>query len=263
MGNGKTGRCGEDWVSMKMLLAKNWIFPTLRSFFSPAHCEACQVSVSEDQELCGDCERGLRFLSPSHCEICALPFASEEISSHRCAECLEDPPSFDKVHALYEFTGSLPHLLRAGKFGKKLIIYPMLAQRGLSLFQQVVREVQPDYLVPMPLSWRRRWVRGFNQSYLLAKYLQKCSNLEIPFFLEVGRKHSAPQAQRDRQQRLRALKGVFSLKDPGRIKNKKLLLIDDILTTGATAQALSRQLKKMGAREVQVFVIGRVGKDLL
>jgi ComF family protein len=245
---------------MNLSTFKKALLPTLRKYLSPPRCEACQKIIDDDHELCEDCEKSLQTLSPSHCEICALPFNGAELSKHCCVNCLKDPPSFNKVHALYEFEGSLPELLRAGKFGKRLKIYHLLAQRGALYFRKVVEEFQPHYLVPMPLSWRRRWVRGFNQSYLLAKYLVNKEDEKYSILLRTKRKHTPPQAQRSREERLRALKGVFSLINPEKVKDKKLLLIDDIMTTGATVQALSKEFKKAGAAEIRVFVIARVGR---
>jgi ComF family protein len=245
---------------LKVAALPKWIVPSLKSFFAPQTCELCRALLAATPALCTDCENILPRLSHSHCTICALPFVGEGLTAHRCAECIAKTPSFEQVCSPYEFKGPIVALLHAAKFGKRRETLEILARHSAGSFAELVTGFRPDYLLPMPLSWRRRLLRGFNQSYLLVQYLQREAGLKLPLYSGIQRKFTPPQARRSREERLRALKGVFILPNSHPLKDARILVIDDVLTTGATAQALSRILKKAGALEIRIFVIARVGK---
>jgi ComF family protein len=234
---------------------------TLQKLWSPPTCETCSNLVKAIPSLCESCRQNLKPLK-AHCEICALPFESLASSPHRCAECLRKPPSFNKVTSVFEFAGPIIPLLHGFKFGRRMELARLLAIESREKFSEVLESFQPDLLLPIPLSWWRRFRRGFNQSYLLTDGLIKQLKLNIPILTGMKRKQTAPQAKKSREERLKALKQAFRLSSKNSIKGKTILVIDDIMTTGATAQSVSSLLKKSGAREIQVFTIARVRRHV-
>lgn len=194
------------------------------------------------------------------CTICALPFAAEEASSHRCDECIRQPPTFGKVTAAFEFKGPMLPLWHRVKFGASLYPLKSLTLRALPWFKAALVELEPDFILPMPLHFTRRFRRGYNQSYLLAKALQEQAGSNIPILRGIRRAYRRPQARKTREARLAMLEGGFRFRAKIAQEASKVLLVDDVLTTGATAESLSRVLKEAGATRVDVFVLGRVAK---
>lgn len=140
---------------------------------------------------------------------------------------------------------------------------PVLAEKGGDSFRSAVGSFDPDLLVPMPLGWLRRWRRGFNQSYLLLKSLRHRAGIDVPIWRGVRRRTRAPQARLDRAARQRALSGAFLPIRSGDLKGRRLLIVDDVLTTGATAESLSKCLLQAGAHSVQVFAFARARRKVL
>ena len=232
----------------------------VRHLFAPPRCEACETTIGESPGLCEDCQNSLKPLNPSHCQICAVPFGSEGLSAHPCSECILNPPSFQKVWAGYHYEGAVIPLIHRIKFGKQVDGLKILSQRLAEKFHEACLEFQPDLVIPVPLSWWRQFLRGFNQSYLLLRYLQKNSGQKVPIHWGLHRRHTRAQAKKDRVSRLRSLKRVFRISPSPAIQSRKILLVDDVLTTGATAEALAAGLRKAGAHDVGVFVLARVEK---
>lgn len=245
---------------MEISAFKSGLLPFLKTLWAPPTCELCPSLVAEPPDLCEICRRRLNVVSESCCSICAIPFIAAASSEHRCSECLADPPAFDQVFSAFLFQGAAGELLRAGKFGRQARLFGLLAQLAAPAFAKAVAEFQPDWLCPMPLSWRRSLIRGFNQSVLLTLQLKKKTGLGLPVLMGVSRKHSAPQATRSREQRLGALKKVFKLRGSRSLAGKKVLVVDDVMTTGATAQALAICLKRAQVASVGVFAAARVAK---
>jgi ComF family protein len=231
----------------------------LRPFLAPASCAACDRFLNA-VGICAHCEEQLPFLSDQVCEQCALPFPTEAASPHRCAECLSHPPAFEKVTAVFEFAGPVVPLLHAVKFGRNLEALRVLAASGAELFARRVEIFRPDFLCPVPLPFFRRLVRGFNQSYRLAGEWNQSLPRPLPLLRGIRRSWRAPQATQDRVRRLRALQGTMRyLGKP--LRGRRILVIDDVVTTGSTAETLSGVLRRAGASCVEVFALARVPRE--
>ncbi|HKY64332.1 MAG TPA: ComF family protein [bacterium] len=229
----------------------------LRSCLAPPCCELCPRLIEEPPGLCAACAGLWVELSLWRCELCADPFAGQGLSAHRCGVCLQNPPSFEKVHAAVEFDGSAVGLLHALKFGGRRSALGPLAEKGAPHFRAAVETCAPDFLVAMPLGWSRRRRRGFNQSYLLLRALSRGARIEVPVWRGGRRRTREPQARLDRGARQRVLAGSFLPLKPGSLAGRRILLVDDVLTTGATAESFSKCLLQAGARSVQVFAFAR------
>lgn len=223
-------------------------------------CEGCEEWVSHPPELCLDCFNRIQFLDEGVCQVCGLPWEGGLQSAHLCRSCLTDPPTYEKVYAALRFNEKLGELLHGVKFGKRVSALKVLARMGEIGFARALADYRPDFIVPVPLSWRRQLSRGFNQSFLLSQYLLKGIGEKLPIFSKVGREFRQAQATLDRKSRLASIKGVFKLENGEAIRGKKILIIDDVLTTGATLEELSSTLSQQGVWEIRAFVLGRVGR---
>ncbi|MCP5468043.1 MAG: ComF family protein [Deltaproteobacteria bacterium] len=228
-------------------------------FLAPARCELCDQYVKIIPSFCSDCQAQVKMLSQSHCQICAMPFESLEASPHTCSVCIQKAPAFSKVYAAFEWCDMIAKSIHKVKFGAQISLLEVLACHGHKDFLASLAEFRPDKIVPVPLHWRRSFKRGYNQASLLAEKLRQFSNLDIPIVESLSRDYQKAQAQKNREERLRDLRGVFKIEKPELFLNQRVLIVDDIMTTGATAHSLASEILSVGAKEVRVFVLARVG----
>jgi ComF family protein len=160
---------------------------------------------------------------------------------------------FDEVYSFGAYEGVLRKLIHVFKFeGVRTLQRPL----GALLSRALPRESSFDAVVPMPLHWRRRWQRGFNQSELLAREIARRWN--VPLCRLVRRQRAtSPQAGLTSAERRKNVLGAFAVKNTARLNGMRLLLVDDVLTTGATASACARALKRAGAAHVTFLALAR------
>jgi ComF family protein len=164
--------------------------------------------------------------------------------------------AFDAAFAYGEYEGPLRKLIHEFKYSG---VTPLAGKLGPLLSGALPREQKFDVIVPMPLHWRKRLERGFNQSELLAKFLSERTGIPVAVGLR-RRKSTAPQAGLTRAQRRTNVAGAFEVDQRDRIDGRHVLLIDDVLTTGATASACAAVLKRAGARRVTVLTLARADR---
>ncbi len=214
------------------------------------HCALCDAACATF--LCAGCEAHLPRVGDA-CPVCALPLAHE---ASLCADCLELPKPFTSSLCPFVYTYPLDGLIRRFKHRRYFAAGEFLA-KSLGACVRLHYDQLPDALVPMPQHWRRRLLRGFNQAHFLADQLS--AQTRIPVLPLVGKTRPTPSQQGlDRKQRLRNLHDVFAVR--GAVQGKHLLLVDDVMTTGASAMSLAEALLKAGARRVDVAVLARTPK---
>jgi ComF family protein len=217
----------------------------------PSKCPSCE-SVSDvfcHSPICASCWSQIQRYSGPSCRICAMPFSSEY--GEICGQCLKKTPPFSKVinYGLYE--GLLAEAINHLKFhGLKRLAKP-LARLLLNFDLSRI-----DGILPVPLSIKRLKERGFNQSLLLARVISKKTSAPLLTDILQKKNETPPQTGLSARERLLNLKHAFEVK--GNIKDLKLLLVDDVMTTGATVTECSKELMKAGAKEVTVLTLARV-----
>ena len=174
----------------------------------------------------------------------------------RCALCRHGLTGFDAAFAYGEYEGPLRKLIHEFKYSG---VTPLAGKLAPLLSGALPREQTFDVIVPMPLHWRKRLERGFNQSELLAKDLSRRTGIPVANSLR-SRKSTAPQAGLTRAQRRTNVAGAFEANGSERINGGYVLLIDDVLTTGATAAVCAAVLKRAGARRVTVLTLARADR---
>ncbi len=215
------------------------------------NCLLCQQPVQQRTLLCDYCQVELPSLSHP-CPLCATPMPQ---AAPLCGRCLSRPPAWDRLRVLADYEEPYRNLLIGLKYHKQQEAAHLLGQLFAGQLQSGER---PQVLLPVPLHWWRQWHRGYNQAELLAKEIS--SQLGIPLDSHLLKRHRATpsQARLGRAARQRNLRHAFSL---GSHDYQHVALIDDIVTTGATARELTRRLKHSGVKKVEVWAICRTLRD--
>ena len=224
---------------------------------APCHCAVCGLRSNRPLELCEPCEGELPWLEYA-CVQCALPLAN---GSGLCGQCLRRPPAFDVAVAACLFSepiaGFVHALKDAGQFAMVQVLVELLAQ---AVADRVADGGRPDLVIPMPLHWTRRWRRGFNQAGLLASGLRRhplLVDLDLKIDSRLCRRRRPTPSQRalSAAQRHRNLQDAIVCGAP--VDGLTVAIVDDVLTTGASADALAAALKRAGAAQVEVWCVAR------
>lgn len=181
------------------------------------------------------------------CPSCALQVSTAGL----CGRCLQHPFAFDAVYAAYPYAYPLSHLIQAFKYQRRLSFAKPLAYQMLATLPPPT-----DVLIPMPLHRKRLQTRGFNQAQMLASYLSRQTHIPLLTTAAVRIRDTLQQSRLDEQARHRNLHQAFYIR-PGQIEGLTITLIDDVMTSGASLQALATSLKKAGAKSVLCWVLAR------
>ena len=236
-----------------------WAGRAVDSLAFPPYCPACDADTG-GPAFCPPCRLELLEASGPTCPRCAMPVGPHADLSGGCSECRGRPLGFDRAIALGPYQGPIRHLCLGLKHERNAWMARWVAELVVEGCLEDLRgEVGAgDWVVPVPLHWRRRLARGYNQAEALARGLARPLSLKVRPLLR--RVEATPTlALAGRLERSKLMKQAFrARKDPG-LEGRTVLLVDDILTTGATSGAAARALKKAGASRVVVVVVGRAG----
>jgi ComF family protein len=227
----------------------------------PPRCPACGVLLEKipdaGPELCHVCSIALITCESPLCGRCGLPYPGLEGPDHDCPECMESPPPFEAARSAFLYGGSAHDGITSFKYGKRIHSGEALCRLAMDGGLHLKASEGCDVVVPVPLHPLRLLKRGFNQSAVIAVIVARSVSLPCDGRILSRVRRSAPQAGLSRKERESNLKGAFSVKRPGRVRGKTVLLVDDVLTTGATARECSRVLLDAGAKAVRVFTLAR------
>lgn len=265
----------------KMLFRWRWIFPSqclseslrsetaaawklpaaLLNLVFPDECRVCASPLKEFSAVpvCAHCLAAPKpLLAEYFCADCGTPFmnAAPLDDDGRCGLCRRGLNGFDRVYSFGEYDGTLRRLIHLFKYSG---FKPLAAPFGRLLLTVLPREQRFDMVVPMPLHWRRAWDRGFNQAELLARLVSK--RIGAPMVNALRRTHATRiQAGLTNSQRRENVAGVFAARTGKPVLGMHVLLIDDVLTTGATVSAAALELKRAGATRVTILTLARVDR---
>lgn len=224
----------------------------------PPLCIGCREQVAETG-FCAACWSKVTFLDGPVCACCGLPFGVALEGEMLCAACLATPPAFDSARAILSYDEHSRGAILALKHADRLELVPGFA-RWLGRSGRALLE-RSDVLVPVPLHRARLWQRRYNQAAELARRLARdWDRVFDPLALTRSRATPSQGAMSSAKARRRNVQRAFKVPDGARIAGKRVLLLDDVLTTGATAEACARALKRAGAAEVHVLALARVVK---
>jgi ComF family protein len=223
----------------------------------PPLCPSCRELVGADG-LCADCWSKLSLIAPPYCERLGIPFAYDPGPGVLSMQAIADPPAYHRARAAVRYDDIARTLVHALKYGDRLDLAPTMGRWMARAGRELLRDA--DALVPVPLHWRRLWARRFNQSALLAKTISEESGVPIAEAALKRVKATAQQVGLTQTERAANVQGAFRVPPEGRdaVQGRRLVLIDDVLTSGATADACARALLRAGAASVDAVVFARV-----
>jgi ComF family protein len=223
----------------------------------PPRCAGCGAGVAETGALCPDCWSAIEFLAPPACQRCAYPFEYEVAGLTLCAACSTRPPVFDRACAVLRYDAGSRNMLLAFKHADRTDLAPIFGRWLVRAGAELLAEA--DLVAPVPLHWTRLWARRYNQAALLGRWAAAEANRPFRPDLLIRRKRTAPQ-NAGRAARARNVAGAFSVPTRLRqdVEGRRVLLVDDVRTTGATLDACARALKAVGAAGVDVLTLALV-----
>ena len=217
----------------------------------PPVCPICKDPVAEQDTLCPKCFAALRVISDPSSHICGRPFPFDILGDKICAQCLSKPPIFHQARAVVVYDDVSKKIILPFKHGDALDLVPLIVKMMMNRAKTMIEE--SDIIVPVPLHRLRLLKRKYNQSALLAKRLAKhCHKKYAPDGL-VRIRFTHNQGKLSPNQRKKNVANAFRTNPRFNFKDKHILLIDDVLTTGATANECAKVLLKAGAKQVDLL----------
>ena len=237
-------------LKYKLRKTKDWMLNLV--FPKQVKCLVCGRDLQEISEIefCASCLSEMEEITDKCCEKCGCKLIAEE---KLCLNCQSKERYFDIGRSCYVFDGSVRHLIHQLKFGNK----PYIARAFAPMLRDKLKELNWDYdvIIPVPLFPKHKKERGYNQSEMLARELLKDVDKPLNTTALIKIKDTSKQLTLGYSDRLSNLDGAFKVEDKESIKGKDILLIDDVMTTGATANACSEALRKANVRSIKVLTV--------
>ena len=224
----------------------------------PPRCLSCGEIVEDAGTLCSGCWTDLTLLGPPCCACCGLPFPYEVPPETLCPACVRDRPAFDRARAVFRYDDASRSLILAFKHADQIHGAPFYGRWLERVGRPLLTEA--DLIAPVPLHRRRLLARRYNQAALLARAAARDRREQLALDLLTRRRHTPSQGRLSPAGRRRNVRGAFVLTPrwADRLRGGRVLLVDDVLTTGATVEECARVLRRNGAAAVDVLTLARV-----
>jgi len=233
------------------------LFQAAVSLLYPATCTICGKSVRAGEYLCNNCEAKIIRIVPPFCETCSEPFEGSITNIFTCANCAHRTIYFDAAVAAYRGRGIVREIIHEFKYAHQIHLRHLVAcWLRAALDDERLRDCHFNIIVPVPLHPARQRERGFNQASLLAELLSAQTAIRSKPVLERIR-YTTTQTALDRSERMENLHNAFRLRKNADVRGLRVLLIDDVLTTGSTLNECARVLKRAGAMSVHAATAAR------
>jgi len=238
-------------------LPKLDLLTAITSLLYPPVCAICRANIRGGQHLCDQCDaKAIRIVAP-FCQTCSEPFEGAITGAFTCANCAHRTIHFDAAVAAYRSRGIVREIVHSFKYGRQIYLRHLVARwLYAALNDERLRERRFDIIVPVPLHPTRERERGFNQASLLAESLSAQISTPSKPLLERIR-YTTTQTALDRAERMENLHNAFRLRKNADVRGLRVLLIDDVLTTGSTLSECARVLKRAGATSVDAATAAR------
>ncbi|KKO17921.1 MAG: hypothetical protein B6D35_03430 [Candidatus Brocadia sp. UTAMX2] len=240
------------------MVVHEYLHAFLDIFYSRSclHCNS-NLNSSYDLYLCADCTKRISYVRAAHCIRCGAALGPHGISTapEGCMQCEGRRLPFTTAISVTYYEGVIKTLIHKFKYsGQKFLFHTL---NDIMLSQNAVKEIIPniDVIVPVPLHWMKKMRRGFNQSELLAQGIQRYFSKPVSTNNLCRIRNTASQTQLSKRQRQVNIWNAFRVNDPESFREKRILLVDDVLTTGVTAAECAKKLKQSGARSVHLLIL--------
>ncbi len=234
-------------------------YKNLINFIYPLRCLVCGKDLHpyDSNYICDEHRRQIRIIDKPFCEKCGKKMYGRTVEELTCDECKTTKRNFDRAFSATENNEVMRQLIHQYKYNRKEYLKNSFSQMMFSFINKYVDISQIDFIIPVPLHWRRYKWRGFNQAAELSKIISKKYKISIIKRNLRRKRFTTPQVFVPREERKKNIKDAFEVMVKKEIKGKNILLVDDFFTTGATADECARALKKAGAVQVQVFALSQ------
>ena len=237
---------------------QNWLNVGL-GFLYPETCQLCreQPATARDGFVCRHCWTQVRFIRPPFCERCGLPYPGDLTAPFECANCSGMELHFSAARSAVVARGIVREAIHRYKYQRALWFEPFLADLLIREAKPALCEQHWDFIVPVPLHSVKRREREFNQAERLANHLSAATG--IPLNTGLLRRVSATMTQTKltREQRAENMRGAFAVTGHSDLDGRRIVLVDDVFTTGATTSACAKVLRAAGAGDVCVWTVAR------
>lgn len=248
-----------------LLKAVNWrdvsgkVATAIADTLFPPICHVCKTFIPEcgPIHLCSSCTGKINFIHSPLCTKCGMPFRTENGIDHTCGACTGSSLPFASARAAAEFDGPVQDLIHRLKYGKKVHLSRPVGRLTAHYLQPPAADKEIDFLVPVPLHPKRLRERGFNQALLLAGVLSKFWEIPVSRCNLQRIRWTEPQTRLSMEDRVRNVRGAFAVHQPQLFRDRKMILVDDVYTTGSTVIECARALKRAGAGEILVVTVAR------
>lgn len=227
-------------------------------FILPPRCISCGKVLSLSDGVCEDCFNKINFITTPYCNKCGMPFETASSNKkHLCGNCMRDKKSvFRFSRSAIRYDDISKKMILAFKFMDKTENAHILSNWMLLAAKDILNE-GVDVIIPVPLHFTRLLKRKYNQSALLAKRLGKTTKIEVDYSSLIKHKKTKAQVDFSGKARVKNVKDAFEVKHQDKIKGKRVLLVDDVFTTGSTLKECAKALKKAGAKSVDFLTVAK------
>lgn len=226
-------------------------------FIFPPACPVCGGSVTTHGEFCADCWSNYAWIDDARCGKCGIPLPVEVNKSTLCPNCITNKKGPDLIRSACVYDDVSRTIMLPFKHGGKIRFGYAMARAMIWALRDT--DIKPDIVMPVPLSYWRLWYRGYNQAAVLARPIAHLYGAKLDVS-SVHRKHRPDMGHKTARGRRENIRGVFTVVRPDKICGKCILLVDDVMTSGATFNELTRVLRRAGAREVYAVTFCRAGR---
>ncbi|MFC1862862.1 ComF family protein [Thermodesulfobacteriota bacterium] len=237
------------------------IFSGLVDIIYPVRCHACQKFLEENEQgglaICSDCLKSFVRITSPFCSVCRTPFISRTGENHHCENCLRKRPQYEALGAPFLYEGVLMGIIHQFKYSGKSHYADSLGHLLASFARQWLIDPEHYLMMPVPLHPKKLRQRGFNQSLLLARIVSSIFNAELDFLSLKRIKYSIAQTGLSKKERIKNVRKAFEYTGDIDIKDRTIVLVDDVATTGSTLNECARILKKSGCKKVFGLVLAR------
>ena len=232
------------------------LLENILNYLFPIYCCNCQNLLSSDGLVCHECWAKLRFISEPICIKCGTPFELNivEHSDAFCPQCIAKTPKYNSARSIMVYDDVSRKIIHNFKYYDKTQLAKHFAKIALSNYAKISEN---EVIIPVPMHRLKRLFRLYNPAQILAQQIAKQTRIPCKNNILVKIKWSKPQSKLSRRQRIRNLRGSFAINNAQQIQGKKILLVDDVITTGTTSEICAALLKKAGASEVNILSIAR------
>jgi len=223
----------------------------------PPHCISCGDSVSQNGTICAHCWGDINFITDPQCYICGFPFDFEALEGSVCAGCTKNPPRFAKARSVFLYDDASRKMITSFKYNDRIENRAAYARWMARVGADMIREA--DFIIPVPLHFFKLLIRKYNQAALLSHELAKIVDKKVLARAIIRKKYTKTQAAFSHKGRFKNIGGAFKINPKYQqiLHGKKILLVDDVITTGATADECAKVLLKAGVERVELLTLAK------